>query len=150
KLTEEYMARYQTQIRLRQTKATSEEDLRGAKVQWEKTGLEALAKKESIKSAKAEEEQSRVMLELHEIRSKIDGKIKTIYKHKGESVKGLEAIFQVYGYSRLRVEGLLETQYLRSLRAGMQVVVEPSVTEGPEQTLRGHRSEVTGIAVSND
>jgi WD40 repeat protein/multidrug efflux pump subunit AcrA (membrane-fusion protein) len=152
KLTEEGKARYDTNMSLKRQGrgAVSDEEVRGALVTWEKYGLDAKTKYEGINSARAEEDQSKVILELHDIRSKINGRIKTIYKKKGESVKGLDAMFQVYNYDRLRVEGLVETQYLRSLKKGMQVVVEPSYTEAPEQTLRGHRQEVTGVAVSND
>jgi WD40 repeat protein len=151
KLTEEGNQRYQTALKLKRTgNAISEEDVRGAWVTWQKYYQETIAKKEAIATAQAELKQAMVVLEMHEIRSKINGRIKTKYKRKGEAVKELEPVFQVYNYEKLRVEGLIETQFLPRLEKNMKVVVEASQTEGPELTLRGHAQEITGVAVSND
>jgi WD40 repeat protein len=150
KLTEEGRQRFQTAERLFASRAISLEDLRGAEVTWQKYRQEEVAKKEAINSAKAEMEQAQVVLQLHDIRSKIGGRIKTIYKQPGEAVKAQDGVFQVYNFDRLRVEGVVPTQFRHSLRKGMKVVVEPTQPEGPEQTLRGHRQDITGVAVSND
>src|SRR5262249_55212514 len=74
KLTEEGKARFDTAMSLRRQGrgAISEEDVRGAMVTWEKYGLDAKTKAEGINSARAEEDQSKVILEMHDIRSKIN------------------------------------------------------------------------------
>lgn len=152
KLADEGKARYDTAQKLRRggAGAISEEDVRMAMVTWHKYYLETVAKKEGVATAQAELRQAAVLVEMHEIRSRINGRIKTKYKRKGEAVKELEPVFQVYNYDKLRVEGLVETQFLPRLQKNMRVVIEPSHTEGPELTLRGHSQEITGVAVSND
>jgi hypothetical protein len=65
-------------------------------------------------------------LDLHTLRSKIPGRIKTIYKNKGEAVKNSDPLLQVFNPHRLRIEGLVEMQYARLLLERMEIVVELS------------------------
>lgn len=149
KLTEETYARYDTQKKLWQNRATSFEEMRGAGVTWEKYVKETVAKQAAIETSKAELKQAETVLDMHEVRSKINGRIKTVNRKLGEAVKELEPVIEIINTDNLRVDGQVETQYLTRLQKGMRVVVEPSVTEGPAVTLRGHSQPITGVAVSN-
>src|SRR5262249_59473794 len=73
KTKEEARARYDTQVALRRTRATSDEDLRAAKLGVEKYVADEEQKKAAVEVAKAELKQTETVLGLHEIRSKIGG-----------------------------------------------------------------------------
>jgi RNA polymerase sigma factor (sigma-70 family) len=87
--------RYQTQFDLSKRGTTSQEELRGAKLAWDRYASEAISKKEAVKIAKAEQQQAETTLSMNEIRSPIDGVIQKIYKHPGEAVRNLETVFRI-------------------------------------------------------
>lgn len=142
--------RYDTQVKLYARNATSLEEVRAAKLAWDRYLSEAGAKKEGVSVSEAEKKQSEVVLEMHKLRSKVPGVVTRIYKQPGEAVKEQDTVMQIHNIDKLRVEGLVPRQYLPYLRKGMKVVVEPAQPEGPQQTLVGHLHEVTSVAVSND
>jgi WD40 repeat protein len=153
KTRDEAQQRYYTQQRLLHSqsgKVTSEEEARGAKLLWEKSSYEAISKKESVRLATLEEKSADTIVQMHEIRAKIPGVIKTVYKQPGESVKNMEPVFLVRNLKRLRAEGLVDIQHVPSLHKGLKAVVEPTLAEGPQQTFVGHLQDVTGVAVSKD
>jgi hypothetical protein len=152
KTRDEAKTRYETQVRLRGTGrgATSEEEVRSARLNWDRYHYEALSKKEGLALAEKELEQAATVLEVHQVRATISGTIKTIYKQAGESVKSLEPVAQVQGTDCLRAEGLLDVKYRPRLAIGMKAFVEPAQDEGPLQTLVGHLQEVTAVAVTRD
>lgn len=146
---DEALARYQTQQNLHRNRATSEEDLRGAWVTYQRYLQEAISKKEAIDSAKAELEQANTILELHELRAKISGQIKAIHKKKGEAVKNLETVFEIENFDRIRLVGKVEARYRSRLERGMAVVIEPRVPQAPLLTKQGHIKDITGLAISS-
>jgi len=148
KARDEYYERFRTQERLlgTGTTATSMEDYRASKLLWDKSTYEAQSKREAYFQAMLEKNQSATILTMHEIRSKISGVIKTIYRKKGESVKKYEAVFQVLNLQKLRAEGLLDCQFVRRAAVGWQATVEPSEPVPPDKTLGGHFHEITGVA----
>jgi len=152
KTREETYQRWQTAQKLfRGGKGTiSEEDYRGAKLTWERYLYEATSKKEATQLAKREKNKAGTTLEMHEIRAPISGVIKTLYHPGGEAVKNLEPVLHLQNLDRLRAEGLVEVQYLPHLQLGMEVVIEPSRPEMPEQTLFGHIEAITGVAISKN
>ena len=153
KTTEEARARYDTQVRLAHTsvgKVTSEEELRGAKLLWEKSGYEAVGKQEAVKQAKLESESAQTVLELHEIRASMPGVILHIYKSPGEAVRSGDPVFSLRDLKRIRADGLLDRQQVPKLQNATRIVIEPSEPQNPQQTLIGHFQEITGVAVSND
>jgi WD40 repeat protein len=85
---------------------------------------------------------------MHIFRSKIRSRIKTLYKHQGESVKGGKPLLQVSNPSELRLEALVEIQYLGLVRERMTVVVEPTRFVRHERLLRGHLQNITGVTIS--
>src|SRR5262249_41146731 len=102
------------------------EDVRGAKLTWDRYIYESISKVQAINVAAAELKQSETTLEMHCLRSKIPGRIKAVYKNKGDAVKNLDPVLQIFNPNRLRVEGLVEMQYVGLLKEGQEVVVEPT------------------------
>src|SRR5262249_31682052 len=147
---DEAKQRYDTQVMLYKSKATSLEELRGAKLAWEKYKYEVISKDAAIKVAESELAQTRTVLELHEIRSPIRGRVQIIYKKKGEEVKNLEPILLVRSLDTLQAEGSVDTHYLPRLSKGMKVLIEPMKEQGPFRPFIGHMDPVTGVAVSKD
>jgi WD40 repeat protein len=153
KAREEGRVRYETGLKLRQNKAMSTEDVGERKLVWDKYIYEAKAKEKAIETARVEANQAQTVVSMHEIRSSLDGIVKTIYKNPGEAVKSepsYEPVFQILSLARLRVEGVIDEQQLPRLKVGDEVAVEAPATQAPEQVLVGHLMEVTGVAVSGD
>lgn len=147
----ESRTRYETGLKL--GKAMPKEELNERKLVWDKYTYEAKSKKEAIELARLEANQAQTVVGMHEIRSSIDGVIKTIYKNPGEAVKSepsFESVFQILNLTRLRVEGVVDEQHLPKLRVGDEVVVEVPASQAPDQTLIGHLQEVTAVAVAPD
>lgn len=150
KTRDEAKARFYTQEYLLRIKATSMEEYRGAKATWDKYIYEAISKGKGVALAKAELNQAKTQLRMHEIRPKFEGVIKTIYRRDGESVKSGDNVFLIRGMGKLKAEGLVDVQHLSRLKKGMQVVIEPTVDQDCVKYLNGHMQEITGVAVSQD
>ena len=147
KTRDEAKNRHETQVKLLASRSTSPEDVRAAKLTWERHHFDAVSKQEAVRLAELEQKQAQTLVAMHEIRASITGVIKTIYKRRGEAVRLLEPVLQVHDLAQLSVEGLVDVEHLSKLRSGMQVAVEPARVEGPEQTLLGHLQEVTAVTV---
>jgi hypothetical protein len=80
KTRDEAKQRYETQVTLYKSKATSQEELRGALLAWDKYKYEVDSKDAAIEVAKSELAQNKNVVELHEIRIKILGVVNAIYK----------------------------------------------------------------------
>jgi len=136
--------------------AVSLEDVRGAELTYLRYVYEEKSKAEAIKVAEQEKNQAVKQLSKYEIHAKIPGIVKAIYKRDGEAVsstnngKNSDPIVLIHNYDLLNVEGLVDAQDARALQQGMKVVVEPMRRERPRLVLRGHRLEITGVAVTKD
>jgi WD40 repeat protein len=152
KTRDEAKVRFDHQIVLKQQNATSTEDYAAAQALYWRYYYEAISKNEAIGLSERERNKAATTLRMYEIRSAIHGMVKAVYKRPGEAIKAApayEPLFQIQNLSRLRVEGLVDLQYLLRLRAGShRVYVEASEAESPVQTLIGHLQEVTGVAVA--
>ena len=98
KTAEEAFARYNTQIRFWHSErgpGTTEEELRGAKLLWQKSSYDAMTKKAAVAAAAAELGRAQSVLERHQIRSSVNGIIRNIYKEPGEAVKYLEPVMRI-------------------------------------------------------
>jgi multidrug efflux pump subunit AcrA (membrane-fusion protein) len=100
--------------------------------------------------AKTEQDlaESRVLLGKHQIRSRVNGLVRSIARRPGEFVKAGEKIMELEATDRVRIEGQLDVQYASYVRRGMTVVVEPAVPSAPITGHQGHRQAVTGVAVT--
>jgi multidrug resistance efflux pump len=98
KSKDEAHARYNTQQRLwnsERGRVTSEEELRGARLLWQKSSYDAESKNVAVAAAKAELEGAQAIVERHQIRSSVKGVIKNIHKGPGEAVRYLEPVFVI-------------------------------------------------------
>jgi WD40 repeat protein len=153
KTRDEAEARYNASEKARSQvgiRGASDEEVRGNRLAWDRYKYEAISKGEAIKVSAAELKQAQTILGMHALRSKIPGTIKVIYKNKGDAVKNLDPVMQLYNPKKLRIEGLVEMQYVTMLRKGQEVVVEPTRFCRPKALLRGHLQEITSVAVSKD
>ncbi len=152
KTRDEAKKRYDTSVDLRRRNAISEEELRGALLTWERYIAEAYSKKEAITLADLELKQSEDVLKMYQIKSSVNGVVKTILKHPGEAIKNLETFFQIQSHDILRAEGMVELKYLHqaNIHKGMRVLIEPSRDQAIEQARTGHLQEITSLAVSKD
>lgn len=140
------------QIYMDTGKATSKVEKAKAEMEYAQAKRYLADAEGSRDKAVAEEKKARVQLEEHELRASIDGHIKTIYRKPGESVKALEPVLQVQSLDKLRVEGLMDVQYVPLLPnvRGKKVLIETAIQLAPMQELDGHLQPVTAVAVSKD
>jgi WD40 repeat protein len=134
----------------------SKSDERRSKAQFDKSGADLAEAEGQVLKSQQELKQAEVILEEHEIRTTIPGKINRFYRRPGEAVKELDPVAEVQLLDKLRVEGRLEVQY-RPLVEYMQksgkpvnVVVEAAPQVGPLKQLPGHLQPVRAVAVTKD
>jgi multidrug resistance efflux pump len=75
--------------------AVAEDDVRGAKLTWDRYKEEERAKAAGVAVAEANLRAAQTILARHEIRSSVRGVIKAIYKNRGEAVKALESVLLI-------------------------------------------------------
>jgi RNA polymerase sigma factor (sigma-70 family) len=75
--------------------AYSQEDVAGGKLTYDRYVQEELAKTADLVVAQVQLRQAQTMLKMCEIRSPVDGVIKTIHVHKGEGVKQFDPVLEV-------------------------------------------------------
>lgn len=100
KTSEEAEQRYITVVKIRSKVSvvgSPDEEVRGAKLTWERYKQEVVSKKAAVDVAKLEMKQAQTLLEMYEIRSSIRGVIKAIHKGPGEAVKSLEPVLEIQG-----------------------------------------------------
>ncbi|MDY3560688.1 HlyD family efflux transporter periplasmic adaptor subunit [Gemmata sp. JC673] len=101
-----------------------------------------------IAKADSEFKEAMVLMGRHQIRSGVNGTIRTVSKRPGEYVKAGDKIMEIEGTDKVRIEGQLDVQYIRAVRFGMEVIVEPALPSAPEASHSGHRQAVTGVTVT--
>jgi RNA polymerase sigma factor (sigma-70 family) len=98
KTRDEAYQRYLTTEKLRRINprpgmpAIADEEVRGAKLTWERYKYEVDSKKATVAATEAELKQTKTILEQTEIRSRVRGVIKSIPKQPGEAVRALETV----------------------------------------------------------
>lgn len=147
---------YKMYALLRQSNSASEQDVRRAKAQMYKAEADVEDAKGQLEKSKQDFNKTSVILEEHEVRSTIPGKINRFYRRAGESIKELDPVAEVQNLDKLRVEGLLDVQYkplvdfLQTGGKSVKVFVEASPQVGPLQQLLGHLQPVRAVAVTKD
>jgi WD40 repeat protein len=140
---------------LHKSGGASLEEFQGAVLTYQRYIYEEIENRQAINSARSEVNKALTNLQLHEIRARIPGVIKTIYKNtRGEAVKGLEkgadTVMTIQNPGTLKIDGKVEVQFAGRLKPGMEIVVEPIHRASHEQAFRGHLQEITSIAVSKN
>jgi RNA polymerase sigma factor (sigma-70 family) len=94
---DEALERYKTVEKTARANAgvVSMEDLRAAKLTYDRYFFEEISKKAAITRAEAELRQAQTVVRMHEIRSPVRGVIRDIYKNRGEAVRALEPVVQI-------------------------------------------------------
>jgi multidrug efflux pump subunit AcrA (membrane-fusion protein) len=139
----------------------SEAEYQIAVAQWLKADQDMASKREAVTVADRELDEAKTLLDFHYLRNVIPANpavktpyqqsiIKTVVKSPGEAVKNQDAILQIHNIARLRAEGLVDVQFLRSLQRGMEVEVYPTIPREPLRTFVGHRGAINAVAVSGD
>jgi WD40 repeat protein len=153
KTRDEARVRYDRALRIQVSGvggAISPQELGEARLAWERYSSEAVSKKEGIGLAALEAAQAETLVKMHEIRSRIPGKIKMIYKNNGDAVKGQETVLQLRNDGWLRVEGFVGAQNALALHPGMTAMVEYPRPQPPLKILTAPLEEITAVAVSHD
>jgi WD40 repeat protein len=138
--------------------AVPQDEYRGALLTVERYKQEEIAKTAAVWQAQREINQALTALKMHEIRAAIPGTVKTLYKGRGDAIKGLESVMQIQNPDILHVEGKVEAQEAKQLRDMLRqakaahktipVTVDASQMEAPKQVLKGHLHAINGVAVS--
>jgi WD40 repeat protein len=155
-LRNSYYQEYKMYYDLWQKGAGSESDMRRAGAQFDKSVADVADAEGQLLKSREDYNKARVILDEHEIRSTIGGKINRFYRKPGESIRELDPVAEVQNLGELRVEGLLEVQYLQQLYQmksngrPVKVVVEAAPQTGATQELPGHLQAVRAVAVSKD
>jgi RNA polymerase sigma factor (sigma-70 family) len=97
KTRDEAEQRYRTMERLSTGAKSfvSQEDIRAAKLTWDRYSFEEVGKKAFLGMARAEEKLAQTHLGLYEIRSPARGVLTKIARHAGEGVRAYEPVFQI-------------------------------------------------------
>jgi WD40 repeat protein len=153
-IREYYRAKYDMLVNLK-TAATKDE-VNEARAGWERYKQEVVSKGEEVKVAARELRQTETILELHAIRSTMNGQVKQLVRKGGEAVHNLEPVLEMVDLSKLRIRAKVDLQDLHSLpdprdpSDKRQVNVEATSFVAPQDVLTGHMGDVTGVAVSKD
>jgi len=158
KSREEYKERWLRADQLYKQGAGSKEDATAAKLGYDHYVYETINKAEGVKVAGKELRQAETILDLHSIRSKINGEVKQLIKRRGEAVHNLETVLEMQDHSKLRIRGPVDLQDLDSLpdprnpedKRVVYVEATRMVPPMPHGILTGHYDAVNGVAVSKD
>jgi WD40 repeat protein len=157
KIRDFYKAQWAAREELFRKGAASREEVAEARAGYDRYSQETISKGEAVKVAARELRQTETLLQLHEIRSKIDGRVKRPIKFTGESVHSLDPVLDMVDLSKLRIRARVDLQDLDSLPdpenpQDRQRVVDVEATRDvppqPHGVLAGHMGGITGVAVS--
>ena len=95
KTRDEAKVRYERMLRIQKGGAVSEEEVTAAKLTLERYIEEVRARDAAVKVARLEAEQAQVLVQMHEIRSPVNGTIQKVLYRQGESVKDQKGVFRI-------------------------------------------------------
>jgi WD40 repeat protein len=137
--------------------ATPKAEVDRSEAQMKKAQADIEVAKGHVIQAQEELNKADVVVSEHAIRTAIGGVVQRLYRRAGESIKALDPVAEVLNRDNLRVEGLIELQYLSlrdRFRVGsggeLQAIVERAEQTAHEQLLEGHLQPVRAVAVSKD
>jgi RNA polymerase sigma factor (sigma-70 family) len=91
----ELRERYATNLNLKKVQGVSADELRGSLFLAERAANELKVKHASTRVAELELQKAKAVVETYEIRSRVRGTIRVIYKYPGEAVKSFEPVFEI-------------------------------------------------------
>lgn len=107
---------------------------------------------QTIARAEQDMAEANVLLSKHQVRSRVNGIVRSVVKRAGEYAKAGEKIMEIEATDLVRIEGQLDVQYAQyaedAKQKGMAVIVEPAVASAQATGHTGHRQAVTGVAVT--
>ncbi len=148
--------RYLRALKLWERKAITEEDFGAARLTKIKFEAEYTTKQGAVKLANNEKDLADIRLRQHEIRAFLAYKhftIKSIVRQTGALVHQQNStVMVVQNLERLMAEAMIEEpDYLRlQTRKYISATIEPTIIEGSQNELFGHRGEIHSVAVSRD
>jgi RNA polymerase sigma factor (sigma-70 family) len=95
KQRDEYRERWQRADLLSKRGSGSLEDATAAKLAYDYHVYETLHMQQDLKVAGMEVKLARTLVEMHQVRSRIDGVVRRIYRYAGEGAKAMDAIVQI-------------------------------------------------------
>lgn len=144
-LAEQY---YLEQVRLNKAIASNKFEMEKSRLDRDRSQYDLDGKKANLKKAEQDLGKAKVLLEMHYIRSPIDGIMLPTNRKNGEAVRASETVIQVQNIARLRLEGYVDSGFRGKLHEGMAINVEPAI-EINEQAIPAHLLPVTSVAVAN-
>jgi WD40 repeat protein/biotin carboxyl carrier protein len=147
---------YGMYVRLRQTGAAPDAEVRRASAQAERARAEVAEAEGQVLKSQEEQKKAKVILDEHEIRADIAGEMKRFYRRAGESIKAYDPVAEIQNFDEMRVEGMVEVQNrilgvkVREAGPHPKVVVERAEQTARELALEGHNKPVWAVAVSKD
>lgn len=147
---------YQMNAELWKTRAVPESELRRSKAQFFRAQSDVEEAKGQLLKSREEFNKAKVILEEHEVRTTIPGTIKRFYRQPGESIKELDPIIELQNLTKLRVEGLVDREFLpllaqsKSGRRELKVIIESAPQTAPAIQLEGHLLPVRAVAFTKD
>lgn len=107
---------------------------------------------QTIARAEQDMAEANVLLSKHQVRSRVNGIVRSIVKRAGEYARAGDKIMEIEATDLVRIEGQLDVQYAQYAEEAKQknlpVVVEPAVASAQATGHTGHRLAVTGVAVT--
>jgi multidrug efflux pump subunit AcrA (membrane-fusion protein) len=73
----------------------STDELEGAKLVWQLYASEAMVKARDLEARRQELRRAEMLVDMHKVRSPVNGTVKTVLKKRGEGVKNLEPLICV-------------------------------------------------------
>jgi WD40 repeat protein/biotin carboxyl carrier protein len=119
-------------------------------LQRERYAQEVKKAREEQEIARKELEKTNVIVDLHQLKSGINGEVVKVFKRPGEAVRQAEPLFRVANCERIRIEGLCKVQQADLLRVGMTALVEPELRGEQLTEMTGHTAPITSLAISGD
>ncbi|MSU77066.1 MAG: hypothetical protein EXS16_03110 [Gemmataceae bacterium] len=137
-------------------KAGNAEALGGAKLTKIKLESEHITKQGAVRLANNEKDLAAIRLRQHELRAFLPYKhftIKSIVRQTGAFVQQQNpTVLVVQNLERLMAEAMIEEpDYLRlQSRKQITATIEPTIIEGSQNEMFGHRGEIHSVAVARD
>jgi WD40 repeat protein/biotin carboxyl carrier protein len=142
-------AEYQTALRLEKSKSVSQIEVIHKMYQVEADKAQTRNEQSKQDSAKTDLEKAQATLDLHVVKSPIDGIVQQRLKQVGEAVQTLEPIIHLTRPERVKVEAELDLRYVDRLWPGQDVEIYPNLVTADAAPFH-HLSSVLAVHIAED